>query len=72
MVFIVRLRTFSQKSNIFCMQSLGGILILRKIIFCFCVNDRVLEEGLIFVGKGWMGGFEACITQNILFLHDFE
>ena len=69
MVFSVGFGTFCQKSDIF---SRDSILEFGEIVFGFCVDHGVLEEGLVFVRRGRIGRLEASITQNILFLHDFE
>ena len=69
---MIRLRTFCKKSNIFCVKRRIGVVKFREVIFGFCIDDRVFEERLIFVGLRGIGGFESSITQNILFLHDFE
>jgi hypothetical protein len=72
LIFMMRLRTFCKKPNNFGVKSRIGVLKLRKVVFGFRVNDSVLEERLILVGMMRIGGFGSSITQNSLFLHDFE
>jgi hypothetical protein len=69
---MIWLRTFCQKSNIFGVKRRIGVVKFREVIFGFCVDEGVFEERLIFVGLRGIGWFESSITQNILFLHDFE